>query len=53
MELHRFIQEDMEAILAEWDAFALSIAPAGEMSHHALRDHAKQILHAIAVDIGT
>ncbi|WP_235210623.1 sensor histidine kinase [Caballeronia sordidicola] len=53
MELHRFIQEDMEAILAEWDAFARSIAPSGEMSHHALRDHAKQILHAIAVDIGT
>jgi signal transduction histidine kinase len=55
MELHRFIQEHMEAILAEWDAFARSISPAGEMSHHALRDHAKQILHAIAIaiDIGT
>ncbi|QIE30430.1 sensor histidine kinase [Caballeronia sp. SBC2] len=53
MELHRFIQEHMEAILAEWDAFARSISPAGEMSHHALRDHAKQILLAIAIDIGT
>jgi len=53
MELHRFIQEHLEVILAEWDAFAQSIVPAGEMSHHALRDHAKQILEAIAVDIGT
>jgi len=53
MELHRFIKEHMESILAEWDAFARSISPAGEMSHHALRDHAKQILLAIAIDIGT
>jgi len=53
MELHLFIQEHMEAILAEWDAFAQSIAPAGEISYVALRDHAKQILQAIADDIGT
>ncbi len=52
MELHRFIQKYMEAILAEWDAFARSVAPA-DLSHPALRDHARQILQAIAVDIET
>ncbi|QIE29683.1 sensor histidine kinase [Caballeronia sp. SBC2] len=53
MELHRFIREQMEAILAEWDAFALTITPPGQLSHLALRDHAKQILRAIALDIET
>src|ERR1700730_2216860 len=53
MELHLFIQEHMEAILAEWDAFAQSLALAGDTSDVARRDHAKQILQAIADDIGT
>jgi signal transduction histidine kinase len=44
----------MEDILAEWEAFAKRIAPAGgDMSKLALRDHAKQILTAIALDIET
>lgn len=54
MRLDRFIHERMEDILAEWQAFAKTIAPAGgNMSDLALRDHAKQILTAIALDIET
>lgn len=54
MRLDRFIHERMEDILAEWQAFAKSIAPVGgNMSDLALRDHAKQILTAIALDIET
>jgi len=53
MELHRFIHNHMEAILAEWDAFAQSITPEEQFSDRALRDHAKQILMAIALDIET
>ena len=44
----------MEDILAEWQAFAKSIAPeGGNMSDLALRDHARQILNAVALDIET
>ena len=54
MKLERFIQDNMEAILCEWEAFARSLGPAaGKMSKLALRDHAKQILLAIALDIET
>ena len=54
MKLERFIQDNMEAILSEWEAFAKSLGPAaGKMTKLALRDHAKQILLAIALDIET
>lgn len=54
MKLDRFIQDNMEAILCEWEAFAKTLAPAsGHMTKLALRDHAKQILLAIALDIET
>ena len=54
MKLDRFIQDNMEAILCEWEAFAVTLAPAaGKMTQLALRDHAKQILMAIAIDIET
>lgn len=54
MKLDRFIQDNMEAILCEWEAFAVTLAPAaGNMSRLSLRDHAKQILLAIALDIET
>ena len=54
MRLDRFIHERMEDILCEWEAFARTIAPeGGNMSDLALRDHAKQILVAIALDIKT
>ncbi len=54
MRLDRFIHARMEDILCEWESFAKSIAPVGgNMSDLALRDHAKQILAAIALDIET
>jgi signal transduction histidine kinase len=52
MRLAQFITEDIELILVEWEAFARSLAIAGQkMTSLALRDHAKQILQAIAQDI--
>ena len=54
MRLDRFIHERMDDILAEWEAFAHTLLPAaGVMSELALRDHARQILQAIAKDIQT
>src|SRR3954467_4616389 len=52
MRLAQFIIEDAEMILVEWEAFATSLlAPGQTMTSLALRDHAKQILQAIALDI--
>jgi len=52
MRLATFITENLEVILVEWEAFATSIlAPGHTMTSLALRDHAKQILEAVAVDI--
>ena len=54
MKLYDFIGEHMEAILEEWEAFARTLDPAANnMSVVALRDHARQILQAIALDINT
>ncbi|NHZ35304.1 sensor histidine kinase [Massilia rubra] len=54
MRLDRFIKERMEAILTEWEAFAQTLLPAAsQMTDLALRDHARQILQAIALDIET
>ena len=52
MRLAQFITEEIELILAEWEAFARSLLIEGQaMTPLALRDHAKQILQAIALDI--
>ncbi len=52
MRLARFITENLEEILAEWEAFAASLlAPGQVMTSLALRDHASQILLAVAADI--
>jgi signal transduction histidine kinase len=52
MRLSQFITENLEDILAEWEAFAASLlAPGQVMTSLALRDHASQILLAIAEDI--
>jgi signal transduction histidine kinase len=54
MKLATFITDHLEVILAEWQAFATTLEPAAtHMSALALRDHAKGILIAIALDIGT
>lgn len=52
MRLAQFITEDVELILVEWEAFARSLFIEGQkMTSLALRDHATQILQAIALDI--
>lgn len=54
MKLSRFITARLEDILAEWESFARTQQPEGAaMSSQALRDHAKQILQAIALDMDT
>lgn len=53
MTLPEFIRENIEPILAEWEQFAISIPSASGMDTHALRDDAKQILLAIALDMET
>lgn len=54
MRLADFILRDMEAILKQWEAFATTLLPAaGGMTSLALRDHAPQILQAVAQDLKT
>ena len=54
MRLPKFIIQEMEQILVEWEAFAKSLySKKAEMTSAALRDHAKQILEAIAADLCT
>ncbi|HUS13241.1 MAG TPA: hypothetical protein VMZ30_22410 [Pyrinomonadaceae bacterium] len=49
-----FILRNMETILGEWEAFAMTLLPAATgMTSLALRDHAKQILEAVAKDLST
>jgi signal transduction histidine kinase len=52
MRLAKFITENLGELLVEWEAFALSLLSQGqEMTSLALRDHATQILLAVAEDI--
>jgi len=54
MRLADFILRDMEAILAEWEAFAATLLPAArDMTSLTLRDHAQHILEAVAKDLTT
>jgi signal transduction histidine kinase len=54
MRLAEFIPRSMDAILVEWETFATSLLPAArDMSPLALRDHAQQILEAVAADLTT
>jgi len=52
VRLADFIVRDMERILAQWEAFAATCVPAAAaMESLALRDHAQQILEAVATDL--
>src|SRR5688572_17408850 len=54
MRLAPFIQQNLEPILEEWETFARTLLPAAEsMTATALRDHARQILQAVATDMQT
>ena len=51
MRLADFILGNIEPILVEWEAFARTVWPGGEMDPLELRDHAKDILRATAWDM--
>lgn len=52
IRLAQFITQNMDAILAEWEAFARTRIPAAAtMTVLGLRDHAEMILRAIATDM--
>lgn len=54
MKLSEFLDEHVEQILVEWEAFARTLGPAADsMSGLALRDHARPILEAVAADISS
>ena len=54
MRLADFILRDMESILMEWEAFAATLFPASaDPGRLVLRDHAQQILEAVARDLST
>ncbi|RPI16686.1 MAG: sensor histidine kinase [Lysobacterales bacterium] len=54
MRLQTFILREMGAILAHWERFAATLTPAAShMNSLELRDHAQQILEAIAHDLAT
>lgn len=48
-----FIRGNVEPILEEWESFARSLPMGGEMDVAALRDHAREMLEAIAADLET
>ena len=51
MRLAKFILANIEPILAEWEMFAVTLAPGAMMTKGALRDDAKAILLASARDM--
>jgi signal transduction histidine kinase len=54
MRLADFITHNIEPILGQWETFAATLVPAAaSMDSSGLRDHARQILEAIAKDIST
>ncbi|AUT75681.1 two-component sensor histidine kinase [Paraburkholderia hospita] len=54
MRLSEFILRDMERILVQWEAFAVTLLPAAaRMDSLALRDHARPLLEAMVADLST
>lgn len=52
MRLSDFIRENLERILQEWEEFAATLVPAEQkMDKVMLRDHLKQMLEAIVLDL--
>lgn len=51
MQLHEFITNNMEAIMLEWEQFTKTLPPGKYMGVADLRDHAQNILEAVALDM--
>lgn len=52
-DLGQFIEGNLEPILREWEAFALSLMPLANFDKRALRDHAAEMLLAVCADMRT
>ncbi|MFC0135983.1 hypothetical protein CR105_01485 [Massilia eurypsychrophila] len=53
MRLSLFILDNLDAILAEWEDFAATLAPLEDADRTELRDHATAVLKVIATDLET
>ena len=53
MRLSKFISENIEAILQEWEDFAVTLHCLTDASKSQLRDHAKAMLRVICQDLDT
>jgi signal transduction histidine kinase len=53
MKLSAFIGANLDAIVSEWEAFARALPAGRSMTKLALRDHCREILVAIALDMET
>jgi signal transduction histidine kinase len=54
VRLSKFIQDNIEEILRDWESFAQSLLPAGKtLNKAALRDDAENLLRAVALDMET
>jgi hypothetical protein len=51
MGLAQFINENIDPILVEWEAFAKSLPPGQTMTSTALRDDAERMLRFVAADM--
>lgn len=51
MKFSVFIKDNLDAIVADWEAFARKLPAGRTMSTLALRDHSREILLAIAADM--
>lgn len=51
MRLSDFVRDNLDAIVADWEAFARKLPAGRTMSALALRDHSREILLAIAADM--
>ncbi|MDB5935331.1 MAG: hypothetical protein JWQ01_2675 [Massilia sp.] len=53
MRLSKFIRENIELILQEWEDFAVTLHPLAQATQKKLRDHAEQMLLVICKDLET
>jgi len=51
MSFSAFIKDNIDALVADWEAFARTLPAARKMSTLALRDHSREILLAVAADM--
>lgn len=51
MRLSEFIRKNLEVLLQEWDQYAVSVHFGKSLNQEKLRDHAKEMLCAIATDL--